>query len=255
MTDNQTPDSVPAPGSLPESVPIPGMGVPSSVPAAPSAKTAPEPSRNMRAIDARTADKWDVELKCRSVAGIASAEVQAAHEAYERHDDYVSDNYRVLADDWIERATEREAAAIAEYVNAGKDVPAKRESEVDKAIRARPLALATARKLRDDVYKADRAARDAFSREALAAIPRLRSEVSEALTAAETALGEFMRAVTAANVTNGDLIAVRVAVEKLPPLVVQSLAVSLIDGQAGISRLDDAIQNARRRVGPIGDGE
>lgn len=246
-------DAPPAPAreALPESAPIPGQGGPSL--ARPAASNS-VPQGNMRAADVRARDEWDVDLKCPDVAGIAADAVRAAREAYDVYDEYVSDHYPVLRDDWLERAVDREARALAEYVDAGKTPPKGRESEVDKATRERPLALATARKLRNDVHRADSAAMDAFNAAAPDALPRLRSSVSDALSDAERALSEFVKATARANAAHREYTAVRIRVERPLPTVADAMRRQLIDGASGVSRLDDAVRDAKRRVGPVADG-
>ncbi|MBO2455859.1 hypothetical protein J4573_52905 [Actinomadura barringtoniae] len=211
--------------------------------------TPPKLSRHIRVVDRMEADRWDMELRSQSIAGIAAEEARAASDAYEEYDTYTSDHFGVLADDWLERAVEREAAAIAAFVDAGTEPPKNRVSEVDKASRERPLALATARRMKERVYQLDAAALRVFAREAPGAVPALRDGVQEALAAVERALAEVARTAAIANAAYGELVKVRQVAENLPPFIMERLAIPLMDQHASTVRLHDELQAARRRVG------
>lgn len=246
----QEAEAAPATQAVPDFAPIPGSGYPAPTSPRPAKTVAPQ-NANTRLADAQAGDKWDVELGCHEVPGIAGAEVQAARKALDAYEDFRHDNSRLLSDNWADIATEREAHALAEFVNEGKEPPKSRTSEVEQAMRARPLALAKARKLKADVERADAAAKDAFNRDAPGALPGIRAGVAGALDEAQAALAEFVKATSKANQLHSLWNQVRITVEQPLPSVAQSWQYTLLDGQAGVAGLDNALRNARRRVGPV----
>lgn len=236
--------------------PIPGMSDPGPVSTPRAAGNVAPAQPNMRAQDAahmRAIDPWGESLNCKSIAGIADAEVRAAHEALERYEDHVIECEHLLREDWASIATAADAREIEAALREGKQPPAKRVSAFERAAQERPMAIARARVLRDEVRKADRKAIDAFNAAAPAALPRLREEMAAKLNDAEKALADFVRATSEANMAHRTFTTVRISVERPLPTAADSMRLVLLDTQAGVSELDNAVQNARRRVTPRED--